>query len=357
MEISILKYRDWNPEIIELINNMGKTMQSKIHHAEGDVLTHTQMVFNEVISNYSMFDDETKRILEYVAIFHDIAKPMTTVFEDGDWRSPGHAKLGEKVSREVLTNLDSNTKDIIGSLIRYHGLPIWFSEKRDPEMDLIKCSLRCNIEHLSHFAECDFRGRICNDLEESLYKIELFRESAQNLNCFNKPFEFTSDWARLHYFKKGGYPLKEIWEPQGGTFVLMVGLPGSGKNTWVSKNWDGNIIELDTIRKQMKIKPTDKSGQGIVANKAKEMMKEFLRRGENVLWNATNVTEQQRSSLIDIALQYDSKIEIVFMNTDLNDVIIQNRNRESKVPEDVIINLSRKMEIPRLHECHKLKVI
>ena len=89
----------------------------------------------------------------------------------------------------------------------------------------------------------------------------------------------------------------------------------------------------------------------------KEMMKEFLRRGESVLWNATNVTEQQRSSLIDIALQYDSKIEIVFMNTDLNDVINQNRNRESKVPEDVIINLSRKMEIPRLHECHKLKVI
>ena len=86
----------------------------------------------------------------------------------------------------------NNVKDIIGSLIRYHGLPIWFSEKRNPEMELIKCSLRCNIEHLSYFAECDFRGRICGDLEESLYKIELFRESAQNLNCFNKPFELSA---------------------------------------------------------------------------------------------------------------------------------------------------------------------
>jgi putative nucleotidyltransferase with HDIG domain len=281
--INLLTYNKWSNYIIKLIEDMKTTPQSAIHHAEGDVYLHTQMVLEQVMKNYGSYSETDKKILEYTAIFHDIAKPMTTIFEDGDWRSPGHAKLGEKVVREILTDLNFETRELICALIRLHGLPIWFDSKSNPEMDVIKASLRCNLNMLSYFAECDFKGRICNDLDDSLFKIELFKEKAQNLNCFDKPYEFTSDWARLYYFKNGGYPGKEIYEPKGGTLVLMVGLPGSGKNTWIKNNWKDKVIELDEIRKELKIKPTDSAGQGTVANVGKERMRKCLRKKENVL--------------------------------------------------------------------------
>lgn len=129
------------------------------------------------------------------------------------------------------------------------------------------------------------------------------------------------------------------------------------KHVWIKNNWTGKVIELDKIRKELKIKPTDSARQGYVANFAKEQMREYLRKKENVLWNATNITEQQRSALIDIALLYDAKIEIVFINTELKTILSQNKGREEVVPENVIMKLYKKIEIPTLIECHKLTII
>lgn len=111
--VNLLTYSNWTKEIIKLIEDMKTTPQSAIHHAEGDVYLHTQMVLEQVMKNYSSYSEIDKKILELTAIFHDIAKPMTTIFEDGDWRSPGHAKLGEKVTREILNDLDYNYLNLV----------------------------------------------------------------------------------------------------------------------------------------------------------------------------------------------------------------------------------------------------
>lgn len=343
-----------------MIANMKTTPQSEKYHAEGDVYVHTQMVLEEVKKAYHNFSDRVKINLLLTACLHDIAKPMTTIWEDGDWRSPGHSKLGEKISRQILWNdIDYCNREEIASLIRYHGLPIWFQDKKNLEMSVIEASLRCSNEELALFAECDFKGRICSDLEESLFKIELYREKAQELDCFNKPYNFSSDWARLHYFKNGGYAGKDIWEPEGSWFTVMVGLPGSGKNTWLEKNWSGKIIELDQIRKQHKIKATDKDAQGFVANLAKEELRDCMRKKVDVVWNATNITEQQRSSIIDIALQYKAKIRIVYIDCSEEQAIKRNRERseEKQIPSQAISKLFKKLEIPKLTECHKLDII
>ena len=352
-------YWKWDSNTLSLIEDMKKTPQSKIHHAEGDVYLHTQMVLNEVEKGFKEFHSPlSRKILGLTAVLHDIAKPKTTIWEDNDWRSPGHAKLGEKMSRQILWNsLDYRDREEVASLIKYHGLPIWFQEKENPEMSIIESSLRCNNEELAYFAECDFKGRICSDLFESLFKIEMYKEKAFELNCLNKPFEFTSDWARLHYFKNGGYQGKEIWEPKGALFTVMVGLPGSGKNTWVEKNWSSNVIELDVIRKKFKIKPTDKDAQGYVANIAKEELRESLRKKEDILWNATNITEQQRNSIINLALQYDAKIRIVYIDCPIEKVIQQNKQREAQIPTESIKKLFNKLEMPNTKECHFLEIV
>jgi putative nucleotidyltransferase with HDIG domain len=358
-------YHKFNDRVLTIFDQMKYTMQSPIHHAEGDVYTHTQMVISEVEKILSKYPERTQKLLLYTAIFHDIAKPETTeqiwVKGEKDWISPGHAKLGEKMFRELMWDeFNYEDREEIAKLIRYHGWPIWFEDREDPTMSVVKASMGCNLAELSQFAECDFRGRICNDLDECLFKIELFRERATELGCLDKPYQFTSDWARLHYFKNGEYPGKEIWEPEGPWCVVMCGLPGSGKNTWINKNWYGPIIELDKIREKHKIKWNDKDAQGFVAQEAKEMLRENMRKKQDVLWNATNMTAQQRAAIIDIAYRdYRAKIKIVYIDCSVEEALKQNKSRTEykQVKDSVIERYSRKMELPDLTECHILEVV
>lgn len=367
-ETKILKsldsYWNWNKETLNRISNLKGCLQSKLHHAEGDVYVHTQMVVSEMenaLSNKKLSDKERETLI-ISAILHDIGKPDTTVISDEtkDWASPGHAKLGEKLTRELLfSQLSISQREEIAAFVRFHGLPIWCEEKENPEMALIKASLRCNIKQLALLAECDFKGRVCQDLDEMLLRIEIFLEKSQNLNCLENSYSFTSDWARMHYFYNGGYCGKEIWEPKGGWLTIMCGLPGSGKNTWLKKNHSGKIVELDAIRKELKIPHSNKDGQGKVIQEAKERIRISLRKGEDVTWNATSLTEMQRAPIVELGMTYDSKIRIVYIDCDSKKSIERNKERLEKemVPELAIEKMYRKFEMPNLTECHKLDIV
>ena len=64
-----------------------------------------------------------------------------------------------------------------------------------------------------------------------------------------------------------------------------------------------------------------------------------------------------RTSWIDLALLYNAKINIVYIDCSLEQALKQNKEREAALPETIIERLSRKLEIPQLSECHKLTII
>lgn len=348
-------------ESFEWIRDMKGVPQSHVHHAEGDVWNHVKMVTEELfkLSDWTKLSDEQKSILFAAALLHDVEKRSTTVHEEnGDITSRGHAKKGEFTARKILMDfgVPFYICEQIAKLVRYHGLPIWFFEKENPQRAVIEASMVVDTYLLSLLAEADMKGRICQDFDDMIMQIELFREYCKEQECYGQVKTFASDHSRFVYFNKNdSFPGLEIFDNTTCEVILMSGLPGAGKNTWIKNNkpaWPN--IELDEIRRELKIKAT--GNQGMVIQTAKERAKIFLRNKQSFIWNATNTTRQMRAQLIELFASYGAKITIVFISTEISSIRKQNTNREAKVPERIIEKLLNKLEVPNLIECHKLLI-
>ena len=82
------------------------TPQEPDYHAEGDVLTHTRMVAEALIADggWRALEPERRSVLFAAALLHDVAKPACTqIAADGGISSPGHARAGSTMAREILT--------------------------------------------------------------------------------------------------------------------------------------------------------------------------------------------------------------------------------------------------------------
>jgi len=104
------------------------------------------------------------------------------------------------------------------------------------------------------------------------------------------------------------------------------------------------VISLDDIRREFKVSPTD--DQGYIANIAREQAKDYLRKHQSFVWNATNITAQMRESLISLFETYHAHVRIVYLETEWQTLMERNHNREHKVPEPVIEKMLGKLAPP-----------
>ena len=135
--------------------------------------------------------------------------------------------------------------------------------------------------------------------------------------------------------------------------TLMSGLPGAGKDTWLSQNRAGlPVVALDAIRDVQEVDATD--NQGKVIQTAREQCRAHLRAREDFAFNATNITRQMRQRWIELFADYDARIQIVYIEPPLATILAQNRRRANPVPENVVLRLLEKLEPPTAAECHDL---
>lgn len=347
------------------VNDMQGVPQDFRYHAEGDVATHTQMVIAEFakLPAFQQANLQTQEIFFASALMHDIEKRSTTVFEaDGSISSHGHARKGEMTTRKLLYSSIPTpffVREKIAKMVRYHGLPLWIFEKQNPLKTLFQTSLEINLDWLANLAEADVKGRICADQAELLYKVDLFREFASEQGCLQQPKQFASSLGKFLFFQKeDGFADYTPFDQSNNEVILMSGLPGSGKDTYVQKyckNWE--IVSLDAIRRQMKILPTDTKANGKVIQAAKEMAKKYLRSKTPFVWNATNITRTLRSQLIDLFTTYGAKAKIVYVEVPYQKLLEQNRNRTHIVPENVLHKMISKLEIPSVWEAQEVEYL
>jgi len=360
---------DWSnlSDSYSWIADMKGVRQDDIWHAEGDVFTHTKMVVSELIKlpEFIKLSDQEKHILVAAAIFHDVEKRSTTTEEEIDGKirivSPRHAKKGEFTAREILYKEIETPfviREQICKLVRLHGLPIWAISKSNPSKEVIYASTVVNTMHLKMLAKADILGRICQDADEILLKIDLFEELCVENNCFGKQKDFKSNYGRFHYFYKGeSSPDYEPYDDLICTVTIMCALPGSGKDTYIKSNLDLPELSLDNIRRENKISPTDKKKNGQVVQMGKEKAKEYLRAKKSFVFNATNITSEMRSRWISLFVDYNARVQIIYVEVPYKRLKRQNSNREFKVPEKVIDKMIKKLEIPTFREAHDVQYV
>lgn len=347
-----------------------QTPQSPVYHAEGDVLVHTLMVCDALkgLPEFKELDQLQQHIVYVAALLHDIGKIHTTRFVDDDWHTPHHAPTGSNMVRELLWReygLCGNKelieiREAICLLVRYHSYPPVAIERENPQLRLHRMAANgllvpdFSIRLLCLLCKADMLGRECDDQQEVLDKIVLCEELAKEEGCCEGCYPFTSAQTQRAFLAgRDVWKDQKLYDDSWGEVVLMSGLPGTGKDTWIKENVpDLPMISLDDIRRANKISPTE--AQGKVANIAREQAKEYLRRQQPFVWNATNITAQMRESLISLFETYHAHVRIVYLETDWQTLLERNRSREYAVPQPVIEEMMGKMTLPEASEARKV---
>ena len=346
-----------------LREQMQQTPQDAKFHGEGDVLTHTEMVCAAL--DVSSLSESNAAELRLAALMHDIGKVRTTQVNGDDITCPNHSQVGARMTREILwkkfglagTPEAINFRETIVNLVRFHGFPPHVLEDEFALAKMYRAAANSllgatdfTMDLLYRLAKADMEGRICQDKDDALAAVECFRDMADEEKMLHQSPVFDCsayDAYQFLNFKTGNCKQPHLYDESWGNVLLVAGLPGTGKDTYIKG--DGlPMISLDDIRKELKLKPGDTNG--IVIQTAKERAKEFLRKRQSFIWNATNLTQQQRRQLIDLFETYKARVFIDYLETTANEQIRRNHDREDVVPQSTIDEMIAKIQLPEYFE-------
>lgn len=145
---------------------------------------------------------------------------------------------------------------------------------------------------------------------------------------------------------------------------MMMGLPGSGKTTFAHTYFKSQsdpppvYISRDEIRfgilEKYNIDTEDEyfAHEVEVYEKFCNQIILYLKKGYDVIADATHLYNASRWKLINRVSDYYDKWIIIFLNPDVRECIENNRKRTglARVPENVIYHMNRNMEYPSLNK-------
>ncbi len=368
---------DWQSIEINIMQDyaaaMKETQQNPKYHAEGNVWIHTKMVCECLVKDeeFQTLAERQRQELFLAALFHDVGKIPTTKLENRDWISPNHATVGANMVREKFwreygvcgTKDLQNFRETVCLLIRYHMMVPHLIETNRPEQRLIRIAANgelasdCSLNLLFALSKADCEGRISESRQDGEETVFLMADIAKDLDCYDKPKCFLSHFTELAYLSgRNVTPETELYNDTVCEVIIMCGLPGTGKDTYIKTAYpDYPIVSLDDIRREYNISPV--GNQQEVARIAKERAKQLLRKKKSFIWNATSITPDIRSKLVSLFTGYNAYVKMVFLETDYQENLYRNKNRKDMVPSSVIDKMLAKLTPPERFEAHEVNWI
>lgn len=354
---------------------MAATPQDPRHHAEGDVWTHTKMVVESLLGlpGFWALDELGRRVVFASALLHDIGKPGTTVHEtDGRITSVGHSKRGAVDSRILLwrEGVPFSEREMIARIIGVHQVPFFLmkEDKSNPKwreeslFRMRKLSHDVRMDWLGLMAQADALGRYTQPehvREETLDNVSYYQIQCETEGISSEPYPAADEASWVRYLDVKGeqcdprFPVPNM--ATGSRVYMMCGLPGMGKDDWISKHAKGlPVVSLDVTREQLGI--TAKDNQGEVGHIVHDEAKVLLRQKKPFVWNATNFTPSMREKVLGTLRKYGAFVTIVYVETsDEKKWRQQNRKREASVPDKALDSMLFKWEPPMENEAHAVQ--
>lgn len=132
-------------------------------------------------------------------------------------------------------------------------------------------------------------------------------------------------------------------------FVMVAGLAGCGKSTFcktLMKEEESFVyLSSDELRIDLFGDVDNQDNNAVVFEEMQKRTIESLKKGENVLYDATNLSRKKRRHLLSLLPKKVEKIVIAFV-ANLETVKKQNSSRERVVPEKVIDRMHKNFQLP-----------
>ncbi len=135
-----------------------------------------------------------------------------------------------------------------------------------------------------------------------------------------------------------------------GNLYIAVGLPGSGKTTWIEKYPNIYWHSSDEVRERILGNVNEQRFNKVVFYHLHEEIRADLKLGRDCYYDATNLTPELRRDIIRKFKPHANKIIAIYFNESIEVCKERNSNRERKVPEDVIDKMANKLQPPELKE-------
>jgi len=128
--------------------------------------------------------------------------------------------------------------------------------------------------------------------------------------------------------------------------VVLVGLPGSGKSTYLAQRGEEGLSS-DAIRRLLADDATDQTIHDRVFQTLRYLLRQRLSIGRPVTYiDATNLTPEERRPYIGIGQSYGCEVEAVFFDVPLEVCRDRNARRNRVVPEDALAKMALKLVPP-----------
>ena len=132
--------------------------------------------------------------------------------------------------------------------------------------------------------------------------------------------------------------------------VITVGLPGSGKSTYLKRR-GVNAISSDEIRHLIADDSEDQSVHAQVFATIRYLIRQRIAAGRVVTYvDATHLTRWERRPYVRLARKYGCEVEAIFFDVPVETCVRRNRRRGRVVPEEVIRAMAELMEPPTVGE-------